>query len=97
MDFGDSQFAKLLDEIVERKVKTIIQREIKNAGIVCSWTATVVSVDGADVTVKLPGDAVHTLVKKNKTGVALIAGDEVYLFSPFGGLTNAFIIAAKNK
>jgi len=97
LEFNDKSFAKFLDDIIEQKVKAIYKRETASSGLVRSWVATVVSVNGNLITVKLPGDDVHTIVKKNKTGQTLVANDEVYLFSPSGDLANAFVAVAKNK
>jgi len=97
MNINSKEFARFLDEAIEQKTKAVIKRELASSGLVKAWVATVVSVAGNLITVKVPNDAVNTITKKNKTGQVLVAGDEVYLFSPSGDLTNAFVAVAKNK
>jgi len=57
----------------------------------------VVSVAGINITVKLPGDDTHTITKKNRTGQTLVANDEVYLMSPTGDLSSAYVAICKTK
>jgi len=97
MDFNNKEFAKFLDAIIEEKVGLLFNRKLKEKNIVTSWVATVVSVVGNSITLRLPGDDTHTIVKKNRTGQTLVANDEVYLFSPTGELHNSYVAIAKNK
>ena len=97
MDITSKEFAKFLDGIIEDKVKMILERENRKSGFVRAWSATVVSVAGNNITVKLPGDDIHTMVKKNRTGQTLAGGDEVYLYSPSGDLANAYVAICKTK
>jgi hypothetical protein len=97
MDINSKEFAQFLDRIIEEKVKLILERELNKNNLVRAWVATVVSVSGINITVKLPGDDTHTITKKNRTGQTLAANDEVYLLSPTGDLNNAYVAIAKNK
>lgn len=93
----DKEFAKMLNDIIERKFKIMFKAELKKMGVVTAWVATVVSSSGIDVTVSLPSDASHTITKKNRTGQTLVSGDEVYLFSPTGELANSYVAICKTK
>jgi len=97
MDINSKEFAQFLDRVIEEKVSLMIEREIRKRNLVRGWVATVISVAGINITVKLPGDDVNTIVKKNRTGQTLVGGDEVYLLSPTGDLNNAYVAVCKTK
>lgn len=93
----DRELAQKLNDLIERKFKIMFKAELKKRGVVTAWVATVVSSTGSNTTVYLPSDNTHTITKKNKTGQTLVNGDEVYLFSPTGELSNSFIAVCKDK
>jgi hypothetical protein len=91
MDINTTEFANLIDEIVEQKVKKIVKQELNSFGNVRGRPATVESVNlDATINVQLPGETVVISNLKNKTGEVLATGSEVYLHS-LSGLTNAYV------
>jgi hypothetical protein len=97
MNIKDNAFARFLDQIIEEKVRLILNKELRKSGFVKSWLAIVdsVNLDGT-VNVMLPADDATVLTDKiNKSGEVLIANDEVFLFSPYGRLDNSYVVWKK--
>ena len=97
MNIKDNSFARFLDQLIEQKIRLILNKELQKSGFVKSWMATVESVnmDGT-VNVMLPADDTTILNNKiNKSGETLIANDEVFLFSPYGRLDNSYVVWKK--
>lgn len=87
--------AKDIDSIIEDKVMAILDRELHKRNYVQSWVCIVDSVNGdGTVNVRRPNDTTVLTNKKNFTGVTLSAGNEVYLFSPYG-ISNSFVAIKK--
>jgi len=96
MDLNSPEFAQFLDKLIDQKVSIKVEQKLKEYGNVRAWDSIIVSVSGNTASVKLIGESTIIPNIKNKSGVVLVAGDEVYLFS-LSSLTNAFIAVAKNK
>ena len=91
MDLDSVEFAQFLNNIIEQKVKKIVQSKLLEYGIMKGYSAIVSSVNpDSTVNIKLAGDTVVIPSLKNKSNEVLIANDEVFLFS-ISSLSNAFI------
>jgi len=91
MDINSTEFAQFLNNIIEQKVKKIVQSKLLEYGIMKGYSAIVSSVNpDSTVNIKLAGDTVVIPSLKNKSNEVLIANDEVFLFS-ISSLSNAFI------
>jgi len=91
MDINSTLFAQFLNNIIEQKVKKIVQSKLLEYGIMKGYSAIVSSVNpDSTVNIKLAGDTVVIPSLKNKSNEVLIANDEVFLFS-ISSLSNAFI------
>lgn len=82
-----NEFARFIDEIIEKKV----QKVIKKTNIPKSYPCKVISINGDYATVQLAGNENNLSQKLNKTGQSLSVNDEVYLYSPTGELSNSYI------
>lgn len=91
IEMDSYEFAKFMQDIIQKEVR----KEISKMQLPKSWAATVVSVSGSNAVVQLAGIATSLSEKKNKTGVTLVANDEVYLYSPTGELSNSYINVKK--
>lgn len=91
MDFTNEEL-KGLDKYIEKKVKKIVQEELDKYGIMKGWSAKVSSVNVDEtVNVTLATDSAKIIPNlKNKSGIALVENNEVFLFS-ISSLSNAFI------
>lgn len=93
IDFNSPEFARFLNDIIEKKVNQIVEQRMKKYGVMHGWSAIVSSVntDGT-VNVYLAGDKSTNIIPnlKNKSNTTLSANDEVFLFS-ISSLTNAFV------
>jgi len=63
------------------------------------WAGIVETVDGTNntATILLPNQTIATDYKQNKTSQALISGDGVLLFSPYGTLGSSYIAVANKQ
>lgn len=91
MELSNSDL-KALDKYIEQKVQKIIKEELNKYGNMHGWSAKVSSVNGdGTVNVKLSSDNINIIPSlKNKTGVTLVANDEVFLYS-ISSLSNAYV------
>ena len=90
-----------LKDLVDAIIKLIDDKKRANIGKLSEnwWVGTVVSFNSTDNTaiIMLPNQTTALTAKPNKTSQTLVAGDEVYLFSPYGTLGSAWISVAKKK
>jgi len=91
MDLNSSEFAQWFNKIIEQKVQKIVSQKLAEYGVMKGYSAIVSSVNpNLTVNVTLAGDTTIIPSLKNKTGVTLIAGDEVFLHS-ISSLSNSYI------
>lgn len=92
MDLNSPEFAHFLNEMIKNRVQKEVKEELSKFGIVRGWSAKVSSVNGdGTVNVTLATDSVNIIPNlKNKSGVALIANDEVELRS-MSSLNSAYV------
>jgi len=99
MDINSQQFARFINDIIDTRINKILEQRIVEMGYIKSWIAIVTNVGVGTADVQLASDAgvgrpIITGLK-NKTGVVLNIGDEVYLFSPQSVLTSSYIAIKK--
>ena len=99
MELNSQEFARFINDIIDIRINKILEKRIAELGYLKTWAAKVVNVSGATADVQLATDAglgrpVITGLK-NKTGVTLSIGDEVYLYSPQSVLTSSYIAIKK--
>lgn len=88
MNINSPEFSEYIINLARETAR----KEINKQQIVKEWAGTVVAVGSGTADVKIAGDITTILLAmKNKSGVTLIAGDNVYVHSPTGNLTNSWI------
>ena len=88
MDINDVEFIDYLNQLV----KNIAKKEIAEAKLPKVYPAKVVAINGDLIDVKKAENENILTGFKNKSHEVLIVGDNVYLFSPTGNLTNAWVM-----
>ena len=91
----DNMFSNKLLSIIRQIAKEEITNELKNNGWLKTWSATVQTGGTATAGVLLASDESTEITLTNKTGVALVTSDEVFVASRSGDLSDAFIWQVK--
>jgi hypothetical protein len=99
MNINSQDFARFINDIIDIKINKMLDGKLRELGYVKAWVAVVVNVVGSTADVQLATDSgvgrpIITGLK-NKTGVVLNIGDEVYLYSPQSVLTSSYIAIKK--
>ena len=98
MDINSTEFAEFMRDSISELVDIEISKYFKDNNIMITWVGTVDTVDAGNNTadILLPNQTV-AITKQNKTNQTLSAGEEVYLYSQNGLLSNSYIGCKKAK
>jgi hypothetical protein len=99
MNINSDDFARFINDMIDVRINKILEKRIVELGYIKSWAAKVVNVGvgTADVQLSTDSGVGRPIITglKNKTGVALTIGDDVYLYSPQSVLTSCYIAIKK--
>lgn len=87
----DNIISKKILDIIKKEVKKEIKKELSNNGWLKTWSGTI----DASGNVLLASDESTAITLTNKSGEVLAEGDEVYVASRSGDLSDAFIWLVK--